>query len=627
VARAATPSGPLLANRCLAIRSLALDRFLVETGPNAYGARLVRKAGSARFHLKPTGIGTYMLHDRRARLMAADGDAVVRGTAPGPASEWRPLRQGSSAFAVRSTATGRDLAVKPGGDLTLVPAGSGGDASRFEPVAAAGCRPFPEAQVGARGASFKATRRDGSVVGFADMHLHVTADLRAGGNVIYGENFDRFGIGEALGHDDRAHGPDGSLDVTGNLLRSGSPAGTHDTHGWPTFTGWPVNDTYTHQQTYYVWLKRVWEAGERLVVAQTVEDQPLCELEVLRTHSCDETAAVELQIARLRALQRYVDAQSGGPGRGWFRLVYSPAEARAVIERGKLAVLIGMESSDALGCSEREGLAQCTRADVDRRLDELHRIGLRSMFIAHWIDNGFAGAAFEGGATGDFISAMEVQQTGHPFASEPCKGAADEADGQCNAKGLTDLGRYLVGRLIQKHMLIETDHLSQKARASVLAIAEARHYPLASSHTGTGGAWTEAQLARLRAVGGIASARPDPARALGRKLVDLRRYGSYFCGGLGTDTGGFNALPARRADAAAHPLRYPFDSYAGKLRFVRERSGRRVFDLNRDGVAHYGLFADLVADMQQQTTGAGLRPLFHSAEAYLRMWERAVAHR
>ena len=39
-------------------------------------------------------------------------------------------------------------------------------------------------------------------------------------------------------------------------------------------------------------------------------------------------------------------------------------------------------------------------------------------------------------------------------------------------------------------MLIEADHLSEKARAQVLAMAEARRYPLVSSHNGTGGAWT-----------------------------------------------------------------------------------------------------------------------------------------
>ena len=160
-----------------------------------------------------------------------------------------------------------------------------------------------------------------------------------------------------------------------------------------------------------------------------------------------------------------------------------------------------------------------------------------------------------------------------------------------------------------------------------MAIAEARRYPLASSHTGTGGEWTPAQLRRLHALGGIASARPEPARGLNLKLAGLKRYGNDFCGGIGSDTGGFNSLPGRRHDAAAKPLRYPFESRDGKVRFVRQRSGRRLFDLNRDGVAHYGLFADLVADMQHQTPGAGLRPLFHSAEAYLRMWERATAHK
>ena len=225
---------------------------------------------------------------------------------------------------------------------------------------------------------------------------------------------------------------------------------------------------------------------------------------------------------------------------------------------------------------------------------------------------------------------MQVEQTGQPFASEPCAGA-DEADGQCNAKGLSALGSYLVGRLIAKHMLIEADHLSQKARASVLAIAEAKHYPVVSSHTGTGGEWTASQLRRLYAMGGLASATSDAAPELTAKIARFRGYvgpGHNFCIGLGSDTGGFNALPGPRADARSHPLRYPFRSYGGRVTFVRERTGQRVFDLNTDGVAHYGLFADVVGDMlTRQASRNALPPLFHSAEAYLRMWERAVHRR
>ena len=38
------------------------------------------------------------------------------------------------------------------------------------------------------------------------------------------------------------------------------------------------------------------------------------------------------------ALERYIDAQSGGPGEGWLRIVTTPEEARQVIAEGKLAV-------------------------------------------------------------------------------------------------------------------------------------------------------------------------------------------------------------------------------------------------------------------------------------------------
>jgi len=61
--------------------------------------------------------------------------------------------------------------------------------------------------------------------------------------------------------------------------------------------------------------------------------------------------------------------------------------------------------------------------------------------------------------------------------------------------------------------------------------------------------------------------------------------------------------------------------------FDRQRSGERVYDLDADGVGHYWLYADLLADMQEQTGRAVLGPHFRSTEGYLRTWERAVNHR
>jgi microsomal dipeptidase-like Zn-dependent dipeptidase len=519
-----------------------------------------------------------------------------------------------------------------------------------------------EAQVGASGKPANGTNRDGTVFGFADAHVHITADLRAGGRVISGKAFDRRGIAFALGDDARNHGFDGSLDVTGNLLRRGLPFGTHDTHGWPTFAGWPVHDTNTHQQIYYVWLQRAWMAGLRLVVAQTVEDEALCRIEPVRSHSCDETRSVALQIARLHALQDYVDAKSGGRGRGWFRLVDGPQQARRVIEQGKLAVIVGIESSNPLGCSERLGRAHCTRAQIVRRLDRLRGLGVRGMFVAHWVDNAFAGAALEGGAKGAFINVFNRFQTGRWFQTGRCPSptqgeqmrtlspvelrvlssyfpatkplAAQGMPGypagrQCNARGLTGLGRYVIRQLMARHMLIEVDHLSEKARREVLTMGEHSRYPLISSHTGTGGEWTPAELRRLYALGGFATATPDEGSKLAKKIVGLRRYRgrrAYFGVGLGTDTGGFASLPGPAADSRSNPLRYPFKSYDGRVSFARQRTGERTFDLNTDGVAHYGLFADLLADMQRRPGGRAAQSLlFRSAEAYLRTWERTGA--
>jgi microsomal dipeptidase-like Zn-dependent dipeptidase len=512
-----------------------------------------------------------------------------------------------------------------------------------------------EPTTGATGRTFSGTAKDGSVLGFADDHVHITANLRGGGRVISGEPFDPRGVAAALGDDARDHGSDGSLDVVGNLLRGESPTATHDTSGWPAFTGWPTHDTLTHQQVYWVWLKRTWQAGLRLVVAQTAEDDELCRVQLRRSHSCSEPIAIAQQVRVLRGLQRYVDRRSGGRGRGFFRLVYTPRQARRVIAAGKLAVVIGVESSNPFGCRLRNGRSTCTAKDVDHALAAYHRLGIRSLFIAHWFDNAFAGAALEDGVRGEFINAMNRLETGHYLRVSRCplpgqgehalaapKGAIDfiapffrgvsvlsslpipsyPAGKRCNSRGLTPLGVHLVRRMMRLHMVIEADHLGERARDRLLKIAAAHHYPLLSGHTGTGGAWTNSELRKLYAVGGIAAARLGTAPALIRTVDGLARFGRGVP--LGSDVGGFAALPA--PDDARTPLRYPFKAFRGHVTFQRQQTGSRVFDLNGDGVAHYGLVADLLADVQRRPGGRrALTLLFHSAEAYLDMWRRTGA--
>jgi microsomal dipeptidase-like Zn-dependent dipeptidase len=574
--------------RALALAALASAVFAAtaQAGPAA-GCYSMR---GERLYVKPTTLTTFMLYDRDGKLLTPSGKRV---DAPSADAEWTSRRAGKL-------------------------------------VRARGCKPYPEASLGATGKTFKGTLRDGTVLGFADPHIHVTAQLRAGGLVISGQTFNRFGVIEALGHDEDVHGTNGSGDITGNLLRSGNPVGTHDTHGWPSFSGWPTYDTYTHQQIYWRWLERAWMSGMRLAGAMIVEDEPLCAIEPRKTHSCDETQTILLEIKLLHELQDYIDAQYGGRGRGFFRLVFDPRSARRVIERGKLAVLIGVESSNPFGCRLANGQPQCTRADIDRGIGLLEKAGVRTIFPAHWVDNALAGAALEAGDKGTFISAMQLSYTGGPFQTGACPQPEQGEPGplgarECNARGLTDLGEYAIEKLMDAHMLIEADHLSEWAREKVLTLAETRHYPLVSSHTGTGGLWTPNELRRLFALGGYATARIDDAAELPGAILAYRRYQSpnrYLGVGLGSDTGGFNELPGPA------PVTYPFRPYRGHVVFSRQQTGTRAFDLTRDGVAHYGLLPDLLAAVQLQPNGrAALGVLFHSAEAYLEMWQRAEGTR
>ena len=298
-------------NGCVAIKALGTGGRFLTYANGTYRATATRLRDAERFWFKPTDLNFgYMLYDREGRLMSRTGRALTAQATPGPSAEWFVIKL----LRYEGVPLGRgkfELSASEDGALRFRKLGTA-----FRLVSAKGCTPYPEAGPGATGRPFRGTNPDGTVFGFADTHLHITANLRAGGRVIHGEPFDRFGITEALGHDEDDHGADGSQDVTGNLLRTGLPFGTHDTHGWPTFAGWPTNDTNTHQQVYYSWLQRAYDSGLRFVVAQTVEDQPICRIEPMRSHSCNEMHTIKLEVHELEGLQDYVDAQSGGPGQG-----------------------------------------------------------------------------------------------------------------------------------------------------------------------------------------------------------------------------------------------------------------------------------------------------------------------
>ena len=75
-----------------------------------------------------------------------------------------------------------------------------------------------------------------------------------------------------------------------------------------------------------------------------------------------------------------------------------------------------------------------------------------------------------------------------------------------------------------------------------------------------------------------------------------------------------------------NPITYPFTSYDGEVTFTEPQLGTRSVDFNTEGMIHIGLLPELIEDVRRDgATDAELEPLFRSAEAYVRMWERAEA--
>lgn len=85
-----------------------------------------------------------------------------------------------------------------------------------------------------------------------------------------------------------------------------------------------------------------------------------------------------------------------------------------------------------------------------------------------------------------------------------------------------------------------------------------------------------------------------------------------------------NGLGDQSAPTSRTPIAYPFRSFAGRVAFGRERWGDRGFDMNRDGVANYGLHADWLQELRLLGGRPLMSDLFRGSEAYLETWERRL---
>jgi microsomal dipeptidase-like Zn-dependent dipeptidase len=641
------------------------------------------------------------------------------------------------------------------------------------------CVRFEEIGEPGVGYTAPAPSQDCSQRGYADLHMHLFADIAHGGGVLAGEPCPpgsssycdetlTLDVNDALsdcyGTDrdlvskegDDLHNPENGIlpplcpgfipDCGSNLFHGdhtlfddavGSDLGTFDGSqsnlGVPAFNGWPQWTSTTHQQVYYKWLERAWRGGLRLIVQMAVNNTALCETNKrFRNADCsDSMAFIDEQLQAAYDFQDYIDALAGGPGLGWFRIVLTPAEARSAIAQGKMAVVLAIEVDHLFNC--KFPAAECVVVDnqlvscsftldndvcgdpddpsksseqwVREQVDYYYDVwGVRHMFPIHNFDNSFGGAA-------TWQSAIEVGNRfieGHWYTTQDeCSdegyafklgedGAViqfiaglfgfgqgvevpiRDEEASCNFWGLFPLGEVLVQTMMDRGMIIDIDHMSNRSLDDTIALAQgfrAEGYPLMASHAlffdlntpdiRHERMRTPAQLAALNAMGSMVgvmlkddvldrdtrgerktldyagSGVNDDCRHSSKTFAQAYKYAVDHMGGrvamgsdfngvaghfgprFGSDACGGDNFERSKQLKADDRLDYPFvlDQFGT---FSKQVSGQKAFDYNVDGLAHVGLLPDFVADLNNVgLSGTDLDPLFQSAEAYIQMWELA----
>ncbi|MGB0101295.1 MAG: hypothetical protein WBP61_13535 [Nocardioides sp.] len=607
--------------------------------------------GGEPLFFKPTDLGRYLIYDAERQFVVTDGARVGK---PSAATVWRIVRR-----------PGRHYGFVNGtGALRL------GGASTFRPTRTTGCAAYPESQIGVSGRPHAGVSPIQEVRGYVDAHTHGMAFEFLGGDAHCGRPWHEYGAPYAL-VDCPDHTATGGYGGVLESVLSGSPS--HDPVGWPTFRDWPAPASLTHEGTYFRWLERSWRGGQRIFVNLLVENNQLCRLYPIKHNSCDDMDSVRLQAQDMYDMQDYIDAQFGGPGRGFYRIVTSPWQARRVINAGKMAVVMGIETSVPFGCTFKAlpggDVPACDIADIDRQLDEVEAMGVRQMELVNKFDNALSGIAGDNGEIGAAVNAANFLETGTFWDMEHCEpetpgahdhnqlAAPDVSAGQqdalfgaigeifgpldlpalplypppdhCNSRGLTTLGEHTIAGLAERGMMFDPDHMSVKARTQALdQLEELGYQGVLSSHSWS----TPDAYPRIYEQGGFIA--PYAGDSTGfvekwRTHVGWADPRFYWGIGFGADINGLGAQGDPRGTDVANPVGYPFTGLGG-VRVKQQRAGERVYDINADGVAQYGLYPDWIEDLAQvaeaEKAGDGARiqdDMARGAEAYLQMWERA----
>ena len=369
--------------------------------------------------------------------------------------------------------------------------------------------------------------------GFADLHAHLMTHLAFGGRAFWGLPYDP----DHLGPDGMQYALNSCEPIHGGLLNINPELGHLASGGWPDFIVWPRFTTLVHQQAYIDWIYRAYQGGLRLITCLAVNNELLASKSTPHL-PYDDKSAIQTQVKAMKAMAAAIESQSGGPGKGWLQIVYTPEEAYQVISDNRLAIVLGVEVDSLGNWRSVDDLDKACGGSLDKarqligqELDWLHELGIRQVTPIHLSNNAFGGTAIYMRfleiitmfLSGDRWTVEDAWKSGVRYRLDRdgddlrddlertaaiagprlramhrntlldhIPGVRDLYDtaeaprtqgGHANARGLNQYGQILLDEMMNRGMILDLDHMSEKATDQALTIAEQRNYPVICSHS------------------------------------------------------------------------------------------------------------------------------------------------
>ena len=396
------------------------------------------------------------------------------------------------------------------------------------------------------------------------------------------------------------------------------------------FENWPMWDAIAHQQMWQGWLQQAHQGGLRIMVVSLAESNFLCNntASETRRYDCDEMASIKRQISQL---QGFVSRNSG-----WVAIATTPAQARTLVQQGKLALVLAVEVTQLF-----------PSGDYLTQLDELRGMGVRSVQVVHHADNRFGGAApipklMSAANKVEFLSGGDLTRI-NDIVCRDGWGSSGKCNGDTflNERGLSAEGTNLVRAMMDRGMLVDVAHLSRKSFTNVYQLAQQRaNYPLLYSHAHMWNTISSSEerhekyikpeeIQMITNTGGMVGLRPGPestvqygsvsnsCQGTARSFAQSLMYAvdSGLTVGFGADLNGFTEQLKPRYSPLGCLSDYTQINNAGGPN-----------ELQKKGLAHVGLLPQLMSELQ--TVGTPSYYVDHmnrSAENFLRLWERSAS--